>query len=97
MSQNDFFSFLNIKKNAKLKISPKIFSIRILSDNNSRKYNGTTSYDVDDPMVQRIHLLDMPQLDGQYEVDFTDVELQSSETFCKGISKVIGSKLILLE
>lgn len=36
-----------------------------------------------DPHVQRLQLLDIPQRDGTYEVEFSDVELKSTEIFCK--------------
>lgn len=60
-----------------------IYVFRILSDNNSRKYNGTTYIETNDPHVQRINLLDIPQRNGTYEVEFSDVELKSTELFCK--------------
>lgn len=58
-------------------------AFRISSDNNSRKYNGTTYVKTTDPHMQRLHLLDIPQRNGTYEVEFTDVELKSTEIFCK--------------
>lgn len=76
-----------------------IFSIncRISSDNNSRTLNDTTSYtgkdESGDPLEQRIALVDYPYCDGVYEVKFTVNELNSDETFCKGVSSVISRKL----
>lgn len=72
-------------------ISPSVFlnksyifhAFRISSDNNSRKYNGTTYIETNDLHVQRINLLDIPQRNGTYEVEFSDVELKSTDTFCK--------------
>lgn len=85
-----------IKKNAEFfKFISIIISFRISSDNNSRKFSGTTQYTIDDPHLQRIHLLDTPQHDGLYEVKFTKFELISSGTFCKGISNVIERKISL--
>lgn len=63
---------------------------RILSDNNSREYNGTTVIEnAEIPYVQRIDLFDGPRIEV-YEVEFTKDELQSNETFCRGISKIIS-------
>lgn len=70
-----------------------IINFRVASDNNSRKFNGTTELTTTDPHLQRIHLLDKPQHDGLYEVKFTKSELISSGTFCKGISNVIERKI----
>lgn len=63
------------------------FQFRILSDNNSRMYNGTTMT-TNDPHFQRIHLVDIPQRDGTYEVEFTDIELNSNDTFCKATKTI---------
>lgn len=65
-----------------------MFRFRISSDNNSRKYNGTTYIETNDPHVQRIKLSDIPQRNGTYEVEFTDVELKSTETFCKATNTI---------
>lgn len=43
--------------------------------------------------MQRVPLSDWPQREAAYEVEFTDDELHSNETFCKGISKTISGKL----
>lgn len=67
-------------------------TIRISLLNNQRKYNGTTYYETKKPHLQRIHLLDEPQHNGIYEVEFTEAELKSSNTFCKGISQLIMRK-----
>lgn len=65
----------------------------ISAKNNSRKFNGTTLNEVNDPHVQRIHLKDDTQLDAVYEVNFSDNEINSNEKFFKGISKHIFVKL----
>lgn len=85
-----------------MKIS-KLFSIfwnRISSENNSRTLNDTTSYkgkeESGSPLEQRIALVDYPYCDGVYEVKFTEKELQSDETFCKGVSSVISRKKKLI-
>lgn len=65
----------------------------IPSLNNSRKYNGITFYESDDPHVQRIKLDDTNQF-GLYEINFTDDEIHSNETFCRGITKKISGKCI---
>lgn len=46
-----------------------------------------------DSHIQNVYLVDFPNCDGIYEVKFTADELQSNETFCKGISNVISRKL----
>lgn len=66
---------------------------RISSENNSRTLNDTTKYnEVNDPHEQQIALVDFPYCDGVYEVKFSDAELQSNTTFCKGISTVLSRK-----
>lgn len=49
---------------------------------------------MDDPHVQRIDLNDGNQLKGMYQVDFSDAEVNSNETFCKGISKILSGECI---
>lgn len=70
----------------------RYLAYRISSTNNSRRFNGTTYYEVDDPHVQRIHVEDGNQLDGVYRVKFTDDELNSLNAFCKGISDTISGE-----
>lgn len=70
----------------------RYLAYRFSSTNNSRRFNGTTFYEVDDPHVQRIHLEDGNQLDGVYLVKFTDDELGSLNAFCKGISDIISGE-----
>ncbi|XP_055316904.1 uncharacterized protein LOC129576220 [Sitodiplosis mosellana] len=65
------------------------FDYVISARNNSRKYNGTTYIESNDPHVQRIAASD-GGFKGLYEVNFTDDELSSTDTFCKGISKLIS-------
>lgn len=77
-------------------VFPPIFDIsiphRISSDNNSRKYNGTTYIeDAEIPSVQRLNLND-GRIQYVYEVEFSDDELQSNETFCRGIFKLVSSQ-----
>lgn len=60
--------------------------------NNSRKFNGTTVYETDDPHVQRIDLDDGNQLHAKYQVDFSDAEINSNATFCRGISKILAGE-----
>lgn len=67
---------------------------RISATNNLRRYNGTTFYASNDPHVQRIHLNDGPQRNDTYEVNFTDDEIDSNDTFCKGISKILSGECI---
>lgn len=43
---------------------------------------------MNDPHVHRFHLLDIPQRNGTYEVEFTDIELKSSDTFCKATKTI---------
>lgn len=43
--------------------------------------------------MQQLHLYDWPQRDAIYQIEFNDSELQSNETFCKGISKTITGGL----
>lgn len=68
----------------------------VSSDNNSRTLNDTTSYEgkdeSGDPLEQRVAIVDYPYCDGVYEGKFTENELQSDETFCKGVSSVISRK-----
>lgn len=67
-------------------------SHRISSDNNSRKYNGTTFIeDAGSPSVQRF-TLDDGSRHSIYEVVFTGHELRSDQTFCRGISKIISGQ-----
>lgn len=66
--------------------------IRISATNNSRRYNGTTYWEAEDPLVQLIHLDDGNQRDDIYQIVFTPDELHSSCTFCRGITKVISRK-----
>lgn len=61
---------------------------RISSENNSRTYNGTTYFKTNDPYDQRIRLTDIPQRNGTYEVEFTDIELKSSDKFCKATKTI---------
>lgn len=64
---------------------------RILSTNNSKKHVGITEYDIKstDPHVQVVHLAEPYRFIGVYKVKFTDNELISNETFCKGISDTV--------
>lgn len=67
--------------------------ISISSDNNSRTLSDKTQYnEKNDPHEQQIAVVDFPHCDGVYEVDFTDDELESNETFCKGIKTLISRK-----
>lgn len=66
----------------------------ISATNNSRRYNGTTFYESNDPHVQRIHLDDGSQRNDTYEINFTDEEVNSNDTFCKGISKILSGECI---
>ncbi|XP_055301979.1 uncharacterized protein LOC129568316 [Sitodiplosis mosellana] len=59
------------------------FNYIISATNNSRRYNGTTFYESNDPYVQRIHLDDGTQRNDTYEMNFTDDEINSNDTFCK--------------
>lgn len=64
---------------------------RISSDNNSRTLSDKTLYnEMNDPHEQKIAVVDFPYCDGVYEVNFTDDELESNETFCKGIRSVLS-------
>lgn len=72
----------------------KMIFCSISATNNSRKFNGTTLNEMNDPNVQRIHLDDSNQFKAVYEVNFSNNEINSNETFCKGISKTISSELI---
>lgn len=65
-------------------------SPRISSKNNSRKYKGESKQNTNDPHLHTIQFDAFPIHKSQYEVKFTENELQSSETFCKGISKIIS-------
>lgn len=56
-------------------------------------YTNTTVSEMNDPHIQRLYLNDWPQRDAVYEIEFTDDELQSNRTFCKGVSKLITGKL----
>lgn len=62
---------------------------RITSNNNSRMYNGTTENELNDPHAQIVRLMDPYRIKGVYKMQFTDSELSSVETFCKGISGII--------
>lgn len=63
-----------------------------MATNNSRKYNGTTYIEAEDPLVQIIHLEDGVQRNDIYQIVFTPEELHSSDTFCRGITKTISRK-----
>lgn len=65
---------------------------RISATNNSRKFNGTTYLEAEDPHVQLIHLDDGNQLKAIFQIIFTPEELMLNETFCRGITKVIARK-----
>lgn len=65
------------------------FLTRISSKNNSRKEISITKNETNDPHVQQVTLLDDLRYYGVYEVMFTDEELHSNGTFCKGISKIV--------
>lgn len=69
-----------------------ISQLRVQSENDLRTYNGTTYYEMNLPFTQRIHILDHPQLDGVFEINLTESELHSNETFCKSISHFISCK-----
>lgn len=62
---------------------------RISATNNSRKYNGTTYWEADDPLVQLIHLKDDVQRNDIYQFVFTPEEFRSICTFCRGITKTV--------
>lgn len=63
---------------------------RLLSDNNSKKFNGeTTIENGDSPSVQRLRLNDGWR-DDTFEIEFAENELHSSETFCKAVSKLVA-------
>lgn len=62
---------------------------RINALNNGRKYVGKTYIDEEDEeLSQRFDVLDS----GKYvlRVDFTKQEIESKETFCRGISDFIS-------
>lgn len=61
---------------------------RVLSKNNSRKYNGTTYVEMKDPLVQRLRIDDARH--PVYEVAFTQNELQAKETLCKDAMFISG-------
>lgn len=65
---------------------------RILATNNSRKYNGTTYLEAEDPHVQLIHVEDGNQLDATYQIVFTPDELNSKDEFCRGITNIVARK-----
>lgn len=50
---------------------------------------------MNDPHEQKIAVVDFPYCDGVYEVNFTDDELESNETFCKGIRNVLSRKFFI--
>lgn len=56
---------------------------RILSKNNSKKFNGTTYYIMNNPLVQYFLADDGRGRQSIFEVIFTSNELQSVERFCK--------------
>lgn len=58
-------------------------------------FTGETFYDNDlqNPQIQRIHLSDSWLEDYVLEVEFTKQELNATNTFCKGISTIISSKM----
>lgn len=60
--------------------------------NNSRKYNGTTYRETEDPSIQRIHIEDQ-QEDEVDEIEFTEDELSSNDPFCRGITTPISGKV----
>lgn len=62
--------------------------LRINSTNTARRYCGETYFE-DSPLTQRIHLKDPPQSDILLEIDFTEHEFQSNDTFCRGYSELI--------
>lgn len=65
---------------------------RILSENNSRKYKGTTYLEAEDPLVQIIHVKDGVQLMGLFHIVFTSEEISIECTFWREITKVISRK-----
>ncbi|XP_037042831.1 uncharacterized protein LOC119079113 isoform X2 [Bradysia coprophila] len=66
------------------------FNFTISSLNNSKKYNGTTYLEGDDPKIQRLGVIGGASCNGGvYEIHFTDVELLSDEVFCRGYDKPI--------
>lgn len=61
---------------------------RVLSKNNSRKYNGTTYVEMNGPLVQHLRIDDARH--PVYEVTFTQNELQSKESLCKDTMFISG-------
>ncbi|XP_055301983.1 uncharacterized protein LOC129568320 [Sitodiplosis mosellana] len=76
----------------KINRTDNFFNFIIDATNNSRKYNGTTYIKADDPQVQHIRISDWPQRRGEYEVGFSNQELDSQSTFCKGISRTVSEE-----
>ncbi|XP_055304793.1 uncharacterized protein LOC129569698 [Sitodiplosis mosellana] len=70
-------------------IDSNTFEYVISSRNNSRKEKSITKNETFEPNVQHVTLLDDLRYYGVYEVRFTDEELHSNATFCKGISKIV--------
>lgn len=70
-----------------------IYSKRISSLNNGKKYVGVTYIEEEDAdLSQRIRLT----YQGEYviRIDFTSEEIKSTDTFCRSISEIISRKFL---
>lgn len=63
--------------------------------NNSSKYNWTTYFEAENLHVQLIHSDDDNQRDDIYQIIFTPEELDSNDTFCRGITKIVSESGVL--
>lgn len=73
----------------------QLFFRRLLSKTKPKEYNGITSIkNKDNPYVQLFTLWDFPDL-IEFEVEFTEDEVHSNETFCKKIYKYMVSIVFL--
>lgn len=91
MTHKSLFWFHRKIKN-QLSFHTMLILHRISATNNSRKFYGSTYLEDDDPLVQRINLVDDTQRNDTYQIIFTPEQLCSSDTFCREITEIIDCK-----
>lgn len=63
---------------------------RLISTNNNLKYNGTTMVDAENPLRHTFTVEDLHRM-GEYDVEFTKVELSSKKPICKKVTTLQGN------
>lgn len=66
---------------------------RIKTEDTEQEWNGETFHENSTaPHIQRIHLTDSWRDDYIVEIEFTEQEFNSTNTFCRGITNIVQSK-----